>query len=125
LNQFVGESSEHPAYDPRVLYLFTPGQCSSVPPSEMLLFIDEHEDSIDDGYFLVGAPEVRKLGWENVPAARHNKSGQFVFVDGHTEKHRWKDPRTLYPVTRVRIFAVDQPNSKDVAWFFDHTVFLK
>ena len=91
----------------------------------MFLFIDEHEDSIDDGFFLLGIPEVRKIGWENVPAARHNKACQLVFADGHAERHRWTDPRTLYPITRTRLFTVSQPNSKDVAWVFDHAIFLK
>jgi prepilin-type N-terminal cleavage/methylation domain-containing protein/prepilin-type processing-associated H-X9-DG protein len=122
MNQYVGESNRMP--DPRARCVLKPGN-SEVPAVAMFLFIDEHEDSIDDGYFLVGVPESMNFGWINVPAARHNKSCQFVFLDGHTERHRWKDPRTFYPITRTRLFGPPQPNSADVAWVFDHAMFLK
>lgn len=122
MNEYVGESSR--AYDSRVRYLFKPG-ASGISEAALFLFIDEHEDSIDDGYFLIGPPEIRTVGWDNVPAARHNKSVQLIFVDGHAERHRWKDSRTLYPAKRAKLLAVPQANSKDVAWLLDHAIFLK
>jgi prepilin-type N-terminal cleavage/methylation domain-containing protein/prepilin-type processing-associated H-X9-DG protein len=122
MNQCVGESTRLPV--PGTRSLIKPGD-SDILGSEIFLFIDEHEDSIDDGFFLLGSPETRKFGWENVPAARHNKSCQLVFADGHAERHRWKDPRTLYPITRTQLFAVSQPGSKDVAWVFDHAMSFK
>jgi prepilin-type processing-associated H-X9-DG protein len=122
MSQSIGESPRLP--HPGVRYLFKPGDCD-IPPSDMFVFIEEHEDSIDDGFFLMGPPETRSVGWANAPAARHRKSCQLVFVDGHTEKRRWVDARTLYPVTRTRLYGVSQANSKDVAWLFDHAIFLK
>jgi prepilin-type processing-associated H-X9-DG protein len=120
MNQYVGESTRSP--DPRVHYVFQPGTVQNA--SKMFLFIDEHEDSIDDGYFLLPFG-IQTVGWENVPASRHNKGVQLAFVDGHAEKHRWKDSRTLYPIQRTRLFAVPQPNSKDTAWLVDHAIFPK
>lgn len=56
-------------------------------PSTVLAFIDEQEDSIDDGHFLVwAAPDDR---WVNLPADRHGGLGIWSAVDGHVERHRW------------------------------------
>jgi prepilin-type N-terminal cleavage/methylation domain-containing protein/prepilin-type processing-associated H-X9-DG protein len=121
MNQCVGESAR--IYTD-VRYLLKPGD-TYLPPAGIFVFIEQHEDSIDDGYFLLGPPKNKTVGWENVPASRHNKSCQFVFADGHAERHRWNDPRTLYPITRTPLIGVSQPNSADVAWAFDHAIFLK
>ena len=122
MNQCVGESTR--LADPRARYMFKPGD-TDVPISEIFIFIEQHEDSIDDGLFLIGPPKNRTVGWENIPAARHNKSCQLIFADGHTERHKWKDSRTLYPITRTTLIGVLQPNSIDVAWVFDHSMIMK
>ncbi|MBL9139178.1 MAG: hypothetical protein JNK85_25140 [Verrucomicrobiales bacterium] len=58
-----------------------------VQPSAVMAFIDEHEESIDDGHFLVwAAPDDR---WVNLPADRHGGLGVWSAVDGHIEKRRW------------------------------------
>ena len=42
-------------------------------PSQLFVFIDEHEDSIDDAHFLVwSSPDDR---WVNLPADRHGQVG--------------------------------------------------
>ena len=84
-------------------YLFKPGD-TDIPGCEMFLFIDEHEDSIDDGFFLLGIPEVRKIGWENVPAARHNKACQLVFADGHADWRRFVKMKPWYNCNDRNVF---------------------
>lgn len=60
-------------------------------PAKVFLFIDEHEDSIDDGHFLVWpVPDDR---WVNLPADRHDGSGVLSFVDGHVERWKWQWPK--------------------------------
>jgi prepilin-type N-terminal cleavage/methylation domain-containing protein/prepilin-type processing-associated H-X9-DG protein len=122
MNEYVGESSRAP--DIRVKYLQKPPDTGIISPATIFTFLEEHEDSIEDGYFLVGPPEIRSVGWDAVPASRHNRSCQFGFADGHVEKHRWKDPRTSLPTKRVRILAVPQANSIDVGWVVDHALTL-
>jgi len=39
-------------------------------PSQVFVFLDEHPDSIGDGYFLVFLD--RKFLWANLPANYHN-----------------------------------------------------
>jgi prepilin-type N-terminal cleavage/methylation domain-containing protein len=63
-------------------------------PSEIFVFLDEHPDSIDDGYFINRAyyPE-----WIDLPASYHNRSTEFSFADGHSALHRWLVPGTYPP----------------------------
>jgi len=66
-------------------------------PSSQFIFIDEREESIDDGYFLVF---VNKPGvWGNLPAVYHNGASGLSFADGHAEIKRWVDSDTLRPGT--------------------------
>ncbi len=62
-------------------------------PSEAFVFLDEHPDGIDDGYFLVFLN--RRHLWGNLPANYHNGACGFSFADGHAEIRKWRDPDTL------------------------------
>ena len=63
------------------------------PPAGAFVFVDEHPDHIDDGYFLVNL--TTHSGWGNMPANYHNGACGFSFADGHAETKRWLDPATL------------------------------
>jgi prepilin-type N-terminal cleavage/methylation domain-containing protein/prepilin-type processing-associated H-X9-DG protein len=63
-------------------------------PSSIFVFLDEHPDSIDDGYFL---NTDTNLEWVDLPASYHNGGGSFSFADGHTEIHRWVCASTVRP----------------------------
>ena len=91
-------------------------------PSETFVFLDEREDSINDGTFVVDM-----AGWPNqpsqyriidYPASYHNGAGGFSFADGHSEIKRWQDPRTMPELARGQLIPlnVPSPNNRDVAW---------
>jgi prepilin-type N-terminal cleavage/methylation domain-containing protein/prepilin-type processing-associated H-X9-DG protein len=63
-------------------------------PTEIFVFLDEHPDSINDGYFLERDyyPE-----WHDLPASYHNGSAAFSFADGHSSLHRWTQSATDRP----------------------------
>ncbi len=63
------------------------------PPVQAFVFLDEHPDHIDDGYFLV--LEDQHATWGNCPANYHNGACGFSFADGHAETKKWRDPDTL------------------------------
>lgn len=65
---------------------------SDVPdPSRIFTFIEEHPDSINDGYFL---NRFNTFQWIDLPASFHNRGANLAYVDGHAEWHRWKSPGT-------------------------------
>lgn len=68
---------------------------ASIPrPQGIFVFLDEHPDSIDDGYFINNGDDEQ---WTDLPASYHNGAASFGFADGHTETHRWRDPSTQPP----------------------------
>ncbi|MSU63374.1 MAG: type II secretion system protein [Pedosphaera sp.] len=91
-------------------------------PSGTFVFLDEREDSINDGYFAVdmaGYPDSPgSLKMVNYPASYHNGSGSFSFADGHSEIKRWSDVRTMPPLIRGKDLPLNtpSPNNKDVYW---------
>ena len=69
-------------------------------PSNILLMLDEHPDSINDAYYDINNPDptVNSSNWGDLPASYHNGAAGFSFADGHSEIHRWVCPSTIRPV---------------------------
>ena len=61
-------------------------------PSRAWVFIDEHERSINDGWFAVDM--IGDKGLLDAPATRHGESYALSFADGHAELWKLLDPRT-------------------------------
>ncbi len=78
-------------------------------PSEAFVFLDEHPDGIDDGYFLVFVN--RRQLWGNLPANYHNGACGFSFADGHAEIRKWLDPDTL-----SKKIVANPKGPRDVPW---------
>jgi prepilin-type processing-associated H-X9-DG protein len=55
-------------------------------PTDVLTFIDVHEDVIDEGAFGLLDP----TDWGHFPATRHGGGFNLAFVDGHVAHHRLK-----------------------------------
>jgi prepilin-type N-terminal cleavage/methylation domain-containing protein len=70
-------------------------------PTKAFVFIDEHENSIQQGAFGLSAPNRYPLfgepiwNWISFPATRHHNACTLTFADGHAEAWRWKEARTL------------------------------
>jgi prepilin-type processing-associated H-X9-DG protein len=73
-------------------------------PSDIFVFLDEHPDSIDDGYFL--NRDLATPTWNDLPASYHDGAASFSFADGHSEHHRWKNASTKQP---PRAYAINAP----------------
>ena len=91
-------------------------------PADGLVFIEERDDSVDDGYFVIDMV-VQQLA--NLPSGFHAGSGAMTFADGHAEIHRWRSPQTLLPqqsgVPTVKEENVQVPaNNTDLAWLRAH-----
>jgi hypothetical protein len=95
-------------------------------PADVLGFLDERADSIDDGYFGVDMVNpVAQAEVVNIPANYHLGCSAMSFGDGHGQMHRWMDPRTEPPMTPyVMIVAsayISAPNDQDIAWLQQHS----
>ncbi|MBM3837246.1 MAG: prepilin-type N-terminal cleavage/methylation domain-containing protein [Verrucomicrobia bacterium] len=92
-------------------------------PSGIFVLVDEREDRINNGYFGVemsGFEPRRPAIWRMIdfPASYHNGSGNLVFADGHTERKRWLDKRTVPPVHKGKNLVPFEsaPSNPDVLW---------
>jgi len=92
-------------------------------PSKAWVFIEEREDSINDGWFAVdmNSFDPYKPSSDIIvdyPASYHNGSGALSFADGHAEVRKWVDPRTVPKVKSGAGLALNQPspNNRDVEW---------
>lgn len=95
-------------------------------PSSLWVLIDEREDSINDGFFVVdmiGYPDHPEKNFlYDVPASYHGGSGALNFADGHSEIRRWLDPRTKPPLTKTSSAQhLNTPNNKDHIWMQSHS----
>jgi prepilin-type N-terminal cleavage/methylation domain-containing protein/prepilin-type processing-associated H-X9-DG protein len=63
-------------------------------PSGIFAFIEEHPDSINDGYFI---NRFYSTKWIDLPASYHNGGANIAYVDGHVEWHGWKFASTKPP----------------------------
>jgi prepilin-type N-terminal cleavage/methylation domain-containing protein/prepilin-type processing-associated H-X9-DG protein len=90
-------------------------------PVAAWVFIDEHADSINDGFFWVKMFDQNN--WEDLPANYHSGSGALSFADGHVENRRWHDPTVVNnPVKQVSHRG--GPGAEDLLWLQSHTTAL-
>ena len=102
-------------------------------PTDIFVFLDEHPDSLEDGYFLNhdapeanNAREVSGDEWIRLPASYHNSAATFSFGDGHASLHRWLKSSTILPPVAyatslpILIPAAPASESDDFDWIMDH-----
>jgi prepilin-type N-terminal cleavage/methylation domain-containing protein/prepilin-type processing-associated H-X9-DG protein len=97
---------------------------SQVPkPTEIFFFIEEHPNSIQDGYFL-NQPDNLPLKWKRLPASYHNGAANLSYADGHIETHKWVCPSTKPAVDPGAAYVpiyVPPFERKDFDWLMDRT----
>ena len=126
MNSLVGDPGELTnRFNPAYVQFFRE---SDIPaPANIFLFLDEHPDTINDGFFMNRLAEPK---WGNLPASYHNGAASIVFTDGHTEVHRWLvtggPNTTLRPTIEGGAgggFPADPPTDFD--WLKEHSSVLK
>lgn len=90
------------------------------------LFLDEHPDSINDGYFINNPQGVNH--WQDIPACYHNGACGFAFADGHSEIKKWLSGTSKY--TRVQFaypatINFDAAGQADFAWYLERTGYVQ
>jgi len=133
MNNFLGapsrattDSSADPFNNPKGDSPYPPYQTiSSIRyPSMTFVFLDEREDSINDGTF--STDEKVTLHLRDVPASYHGGAGGFSFADGHSEIHKWTAGWITQPIQTGTIndhtFAPGDPGVGDLQWLQQHAV---
>jgi prepilin-type N-terminal cleavage/methylation domain-containing protein/prepilin-type processing-associated H-X9-DG protein len=92
-------------------------------PAGTWLTLDEHPDSINDGYFI-NNPAVAH--WQDIPASYHNGACGFSFADGHSEIKKWKSPTSMYNVqfNYPNPKTFDTAGQNDFAWYLQRTGYI-
>jgi len=115
--------------------VFTKASSMNEPgPAMTYVLLDEREDSINDGFFVVSMENsiyakrvnLGSIRMVDVPASYHNRAGGFSFADGHSEIKKWADPRTMPPVKKgAWVQSGTQANNRDVMWMQEHSTRLR
>lgn len=93
-------------------------------PAKTWLFIDEHPDSINDGYFI-NSPTAS--AWQDIPASYHNGACGFSFADGHSEIKKWRSGTSRYQKVQYFYPATmnfDALGRQDFAWYLERTGYI-
>jgi prepilin-type processing-associated H-X9-DG protein len=132
MNSVFGRFKSIPSGDPTVngvnwgfqeykQYLKTSGV---IRPAKTWLVLDEHPDSINDGYFI---NNPNATAWQDIPASFHNGACGFSFADGHSEIKKWRSGASnykvqyYYPSTK----PFDAAGRMDFAWYLERTGYVR
>ena len=95
LNGYLGCSNPDREWASRMKTTYSQITSMTDPsPAKLFVFIDEHEKSIDDGFWeisFVGGPGEKT--WLALSADRHNQGCNLSFADGHAEPWKWLWPK--------------------------------
>ena len=92
-------------------------------PAMVWVTLDEHPDSINDGFFIV---DINAGQWGDIPASYHNGACGFSFADGHAEIHKWKSATSIYPVRfYFTQMGFDALGRSDFQWYRDRTGYVR
>jgi prepilin-type N-terminal cleavage/methylation domain-containing protein/prepilin-type processing-associated H-X9-DG protein len=111
MNGFVGDyfKTMHTTYGDIDYRIFTKTTHFTKPgPSQTWVFLDEHPDSINDGFFGMNMPPRTQWppspnqaqSWDDVPGSQHGNGCGFSFADGHAETRKWLDATTTVPILK-------------------------
>ena len=118
MNCFVGNPSRTWGTTSKYTQCKTFAQIKS--PVDMFVVLDEREDSINDGWYA-SDPDTR---WQIVdyPASYHGNAAGYSFSDGHSEIHRFRDPRTMPALKPGQLLPlnINLPNDLDILWMAQH-----
>lgn len=126
MNAMVGNAGElsnggYNENNPHYVQFF---RLTDIPlPSEIFVFVEEHPDSINDGYFL---NKFYTRHWIDLPASEHDGAAPFAFADGHARLQRWRDASTKQPQVPDSLAFPVTLNAGEVtdwSWVMQHTSF--
>ena len=135
MNNFVGSPSQSinnnsaTAANPQGSGKYPPYQktTSIRSPSLTFVFLDEREDSINDGtFFTAMVNPIPPTKITDIPASYHGGAAGFSFADGHAELHKWNSWLLKQPIKTTIINNLDVSGDTaglgDSYWLCQHAV---
>lgn len=117
MNALVGDPLIQPnRFNPTWLQFLKLSQFPT--PATFYVFIEEHPDTINDGYFMNRWDQVK---WGNLPASYHKNSANMSWADGHLERHRWIADTVRPPVKGAVGGGFVPSPPTDYLWLRDRT----
>ncbi len=81
-------------------------------PSEIFVFIDDNEQTMDDGIFILWNY------WFDYPANRHRQGANLSYLDGHVEHKRWVSSKAA-PKPYTYGMNLEPRDRQDFFWLVD------
>lgn len=93
-------------------------------PTKIFVLLDEHPNSINDGWYIFCNNGPDGNLWSDMPASYHNGAAGFAFADGHSEIKRW-----LCEVTKRARWSSwpipTGPDRRDFLWLSERATFRR
>jgi prepilin-type N-terminal cleavage/methylation domain-containing protein/prepilin-type processing-associated H-X9-DG protein len=126
MNNFVGNPSEPINSAAPSAYPTYTKSSSLRSATQTFVFLDERQDSINDGTFFTGVNNPTSI--IDIPASYHGGSAGFSFADGHAEMHKWNSSRVTEPIQTSPInnmsVSGDSAGLSDSYWLCQHALGL-
>jgi prepilin-type N-terminal cleavage/methylation domain-containing protein len=97
-------------------------------PADIFSFVDVAPGNVCHSAFVTHMTTAFWNCLYHLPSVEHENSAVITFADGHTEVHKWRDPRTI---TEARSqwapnhFTIWTSNNPDLEWLHDHASILQ
>jgi len=106
MNSWMGSRyMETPAKQPEYRTFVRENEISLAGPARLWMIMDEHEVTIDDGFFMVTMDDSRPF--VNFPAMRHERGFVVNFADAHVEVMKLRDAATQGPLGSISAYNTD------------------
>jgi len=127
MNNFVGSPSQGLNTGGQAKYPNYLKTSSIMSPSTTFVFLDERQDSINDGtFFTIMENPFPNPTIQDVPASYHDGAAGFSFADGHSEMHRWQSGLLTRPIQATPINNMDVSGDPaglaDSYWLAEHAI---
>ena len=126
MNGFIEGNAYHGEHDPYSSHWYANywsfqkmTDIKDPPLSKLWVFVDEHPDSINDGWTIMNPTDLNN--WTDLPASYHNGACGFGFADGHAEIKRWLEKSSSVPVKMDQYNGFPAPNSRDIKWVIERS----
>ena len=128
LGGFTGTDGGWPFADAYRIYLKTT-ELSAPGPAKAFVFVDGRSDGSYWGNFMTdmdgySPSNPGQYTFADLTGFLHDGGAGFSFADGHTEIHRWTDPRTTPTLglgSSGFSYGTQSPGNQDIAWLQDHS----